>query len=197
MYTTRKTQIQSITKLQQSLVEKLDRIDHSTANKIADGYYQSRLAIKLGAWHKGKAISFFLGRVKKTLSFTELAEITGRSRSAVRQWLKLYQKHPNFAEYKKLAERQAEQWTKKALKKIEGRVSSDSDKVISPKQLKASITRHLHGLRDDLFDYIEEYRCEVDPEMAEQLLNLSKWLKTLVPQKFGGVVQDAEFEPRR
>lgn len=48
------------------------------------------------------------------MSYLEMSQKTGRNRQDLKRWNDLYEKYPNRENYKKLAEEQAESWTKKA-----------------------------------------------------------------------------------
>jgi len=100
-------------------VQGLPQLVVKAIEKAAQGFYESRFAIKWGMWKKGEAIVNFRG-VNLTTSFLEMERITGRTRQSLKKWNDLYEKYPNEEIYKPIAEKEAREWTDKTIKKLLG-----------------------------------------------------------------------------
>ncbi len=108
--------MQEVTR-RQSLCQKLDEIDDKVEVAAIQGYYDSRLAIIMSQWEKGKVVAAAFRGVKTAPSYRQIERDTGRDQKAVKKWHTLYLKHPDKAEYLPLAEECAQLWTEKALQK--------------------------------------------------------------------------------
>ena len=97
------------------LKQQLDEIDEQVTKEAFEGFYGSRLRILMGMWEKGERVSKYRGGVYLDTSFRELERQTGRSGEYLKAWHDLYLKYPNKNDYLPIAEKQAEQWTQRAL----------------------------------------------------------------------------------
>ncbi len=113
--------MQEVTR-KRSLCQKLDEIDDKVELAAIQGYYDSRLAIIMGRWEKGQAVSKDVtcrgvNVTDAEANYLQLESETGRSRQHLKKWHTLYLSHPDRDEYLPLAEERAQLWTERALQK--------------------------------------------------------------------------------
>jgi len=93
----------------------LDLVDMDVIKKVSSSFEQSRLKIELGMWDKGEKISSYFRGVKSEPSWNELSKITGRSDKSLKRWFDIFRGCPDRQAYFSVAEKLAEEWTKKFL----------------------------------------------------------------------------------
>lgn len=121
-----------------NLKQKLDKIDKRVHGEVFEGFCGSRLRILIGMWEKGEAIAEYRG--VNSASFYELEIKTGRQRESLKKWHDLYKKCPDKEKYTRIAEKQAEEWTEKALKlNWEAVLLSGSKEWYTPKEYIDSV----------------------------------------------------------
>lgn len=91
-----------------SLKEQLDKVDEIVKRSAYDGFYYSRLNIKVGMWEKGKIVAEYRG--VKSASFYQLEKETSRQRESLKQWHDLYEQYPDRDVYIGIAEEKARAW---------------------------------------------------------------------------------------
>lgn len=115
------------------LRSRLDEIDKQVYLDVRDGFYESRLKIKIGLWDKGEAVSRFRG-VKGETSFRQLEIETGRKQESLKFWYDLYEKYPDKKKYiEEVAKPAALKWAEDRLKSG-NLLSSDSPEWWTPKK---------------------------------------------------------------
>jgi len=187
MKTKSQKQIVNVTRRKNALKEKLDNIDARIEKKVFDGYYESRLAIKMSMWQKGKVIDVFFRGVKTTISYYQLEKETSRNRANLKQWHNLYRKCPKLNDYREVAEREAYDWTEKALDKYNARLAlpngtADTEEPKLPETSKAyvSICRACSKLHDALQQYWQEFVSSDSPfSYTDELEKLRKLLSRI------------------
>lgn len=105
-----------------TLKQRFDEIDQKTIAIVSTGYYNSRLAVKLGQWEKGQATEENLNSTGVKFKFLDgkpnyssISRNTGRSSPAIKNWHTTYKRHPDYEQYLPIAKDKADAWTRKAM----------------------------------------------------------------------------------
>lgn len=99
----------------EELKTRLDLIDRDVVKSVSNSFEQSRLKIELGMWDKGEKISSYFRGVKSEPSWNELSKVTDRSDKSLKRWFSIFRDCPDRQAYFSVAEKLAEEWTKKFL----------------------------------------------------------------------------------
>ena len=121
-----------VEKNEKSLKQKLDAVDQEVVKDVTNGFYESRLKIEMGMWEKGKKIGEYRG-VNSPVSWRELERQTERDHKSLKRWNDLYEKDPEEEKYLEIAKQKAEEWTLKALTRMEALKEAGEEQLPEPK----------------------------------------------------------------
>lgn len=120
----------AIVKRRVGLKSRLDEIDERIVEAVSDGYYQSRLAIILGEWEKGKVIKkeWEFRRVNsQKCNYFILEKETDKNHKSLKKWHLLYLANPNKQEYEVLAAKKAHLWTNKYFEALKAKLKKTKE----------------------------------------------------------------------